>query len=275
MENIGRQCLLILFLLCIACEEKTESSIRITGVFPSSNPRGGPVKIVGEGFGEETEVYFEGNLAVVEQRSDTFLTTRVPTGVSGLGISIKVEDANGSDELSDHFDVLSDFPSDLPTSPPSIFIPAQSLSSALPYTISDADLVWHMNVYDRKHILGFLFRRENDDYRSVERMTLDGTYYSTPILIDGEELFKYDKVSGVAIISSVEVDRSNSSPAGHPIASDEYNAVYFSMENFDFPPGFLDNQGDIVFSDSFLLLESKTSGRQYLFVVYCPDPIVC
>jgi len=255
-----------------SCEDEaaTSSSLRITGVFPSSNPIGGPVKITGEDFGETSEVYFDGVRAIIDQRNDTILTMKVPQGISGTGISIKVEDEKGSDQLSDVFDVLSSYPDNLPSSAPSIFIPSQGLTGALPYSVHGADYIWHKNVYDTDHDIGLMIRRQAniDHFRSWEEVTIGGTLFRSNILTDGEILLKYDTATHEAVLHTVEIDRANSNPAMHPYPSEEYAAQYFSIKNFAFPSAFLSGMGDICLTSNFLLLESKATGRQYLFVVY-------
>ena len=275
MKNLFSYVLILLACTLCMCEEAPESTISVTAAFPSANPIGGPVKIVGNGFTNETIVFFDGVMADIELRSDTFLTTKVPTGVGGSGVSINLEDPGGAAVLSDYFDVLASFPSNLPSSPPSIFIPTQTLNSSLPFTMTGSEGVWHMNVYDTQHRLVLLFSRVNSEDRSFEFVEIDGTSYSSPVLMDGQELLDYNPSNGEINLSVLFIDRTNLSTLRHPFSSDEYSATYFTDENFSFPSEFKENSGDITPSKNFLLLESKTTFRQYLFVVYCPPFTFC
>lgn len=273
MRNLLAYSLVIFLLSIYSCEEPPESTVSIAGAFPSSNPVGGPVKIVGEGFTNETELFFNGNLATIEQRSDTFLTTWVPTGTNGVGVSIRVEDPGGTDELKDYFDVLLEYPANIPQSPPNIIIPTGALTSAMPFSVSGANFVDHVNLFDPNHQMSFMYYRQSDDfveYYSHESFWQDSVYYNSQLTTDGNEFFSYNDTTKEAELSSVEVDRAMSTPGPHPFVSDEYTAQYFRMEDFVIPMGFINSLGgDPEMTDNFLLLESKTSGRQYLFVVFC------
>ena len=248
----------------------TSDPVAITGVYPNSNPVGGPVLIEGEGFTEETEIYFNNEKAVIEERSSTFLTTKVPNGLGATTATLRVENGVMFDE--EPFDVLSAFPSDLPGSPPSIVIPQGGVISPISFTTKEIDKIIVVNVYDTTHIIELVFRINSEDtddlaYSSNEAIILDGTKYSSPINFDGSPLYDFSDREN-PVVPMMEINRSNSIPSNHPYQDDELSGLFITMEDFEFPVETLQYKRALL-TNNFLLLTSNVTGRQYLFVVLC------
>ena len=265
--------LLTLLLGCKSDDDNPPSDpLTINGIYPNSNPIGGPVLIEGEDFTAQIEVYFNNVKATIEERDTTFLTTKVPAGI-GLGTkTIRIEDRNRVGTVP--FDVLAQFPSDLPISPPSIVIPAGGVTAPIAYSLSSVDQITVMNVYDTTHVIALVVRVDEDligEVVSNEEISINSTVYTSPVTFDGDPYFDFDLSNqDDTEVPMLEIYRSNADPANHPYANDVLSGAFTTMENFTFPETAL--QSDLgVLTDNFLLLSSNTTGRQYLFVVLCFD----
>ena len=254
----------------------TSDPVAITGVYPNSNPVGGPVLIEGEGFTEETEIYFNNEKAVIEERSDTFLTTKVPNGLGAATATLRVENGIMFDE--EPFDVLSAFPSDLPGSPPSIIIipPGGGVTSPISFTLESTDKITVMNVYDPSHTLDLVVRVDSElegIVVSAERITIDGAFFTSPVTFDEDPYFDFEIFNQEfedMSVSSLEIDRSNSDPSGHPYENDKLFGEFVTIEGYPLPVDLLESKPEFMdYSSNFLLLTSSITGRQYLFVVLC------
>jgi PKD repeat protein len=251
----------------------TSDPVVINGIFPNSNPVGGPVLIEGEGFTDKTDVYFNNVEATIEERSPTFLTTKVPAGLGATTVTVRIETGIMFDE--EPFDVLSAFPSDLPSSPPNIIIPLGGITSPISFTTSEIDFITVMNVYDTTHRVNLIFGINSDDPEilssvSKEIIFLNGNTYSSPVTFDGSPIYDFSDRDNPEV-SKMEVNRSASDPSNHPYNDDELSGKFVTIEDFEFPTEVLQfTQAEL--TDNFLLLTSNETGRQYLFVVLCyPD----
>ena len=264
----------VLLLCCIFCltvgcedEKSTDKSnpVAITGIYPNSNPVGGPVLIEGEGFTEETEVYFNNIVAIIEERSDTFLTTKVPAGLGAVSVTVRVENRTRNNEAL--FDVLSDFPSDLPASPLSIIIPPSGLVSPI-FISQDAPCYYSLrNVYNPDHrmrmnIYNWLAEEECNPYCEISEKIGD-KYFPLRHMWENEDVECGPNDNLDRELVWVAVDRS-----GSLYKSDAFTAHFFTNENFDYPGSFIPPENDWErVTNNFLLLTSEITGRQYLFVV--------
>ncbi|MEX2513042.1 MAG: IPT/TIG domain-containing protein [Cyclobacteriaceae bacterium] len=267
----------LLPLLFISCQDETPSDnpdpVTISGIFPNSNPIGGPVLIEGEGFNDNTAVYFNTQKATIEERTPHLLTTKVPSGLGATTVTLRVENSWRFD--TQPFDVLSEFPSDLPSSPPSIILPSGGLTAPISFTISDIDIVHLMNVYDTTHTFRIVIKFNSDDpvtlsYKSNERIILNGTNYQSPLTVNGANTFPNLVSSDEPIISSMEIKRSDSNPLAHPHRDDALSGKFVTIPSFPFPNIALQYKGAAL-TNNFLLLTSQITGRQYLLVVLCYD----
>ena len=264
----------VLLTLLLGCKSDDDTPppdpLTINGIYPNSNPIGGPVLIEGEDFTAQVEVYFNNVQATVEERGITFLTTKVPAGI-GLGTkTIRIEDGNRAGTVP--FDVLAQFPSDLPISPPSIVIPAGGVTAPIAYSYSSVDQITVMNVYDTTHVIALVVRV--DEYFvgvvvSNEKISINGTVYTSPVTFDGDPYSDYFNQAN-AEVPMIEIHRSDADPGNHPYANDVLSGTFATIENFTFPGDALQYSRGVL-TNNFLLLSSNTTGRQYLFVVLCFD----
>lgn len=252
----------------------TSDPVILTGIYPNSNPVGGPVLIEGEGFTEETEVYFNNTPATIEKRSSTYITTKVPAGLGATTVTLRVETGIMFDE--EPFDVLSAFPSNIPGSPPSIIIipPGGGVTSPISFTLESTDKITVVNVYDPSHILDLVVRvdpRLEGIVVSKESITIDGALFTSPLTFDEDPYFDFDIFNQEfedMSISSLEIDRSKSDPSGHPYENDKLFGEFVTIEDYPLPADLLENKPECMdYSSNFLLLTSSITGRQYLFVV--------
>lgn len=248
----------------------------ISGVYPNSNPTGGPVLIEGKDFTAQTKVYFNNVEATVEERSATFLTTKVPAGIGAGPKTIRIEDGNRLGTKS--FDVLTDFPSDLPTGPPSIVIPIGGVTAPIAYSLESVDKITVMNVYDITHVIRLVVRVDEDlvgEVVSNEEIAINGTEYTSPVTFDGDPYFDFNLFNQEDTeVSMIEIHRSQADPANHPYTNDELSGAFTTMKNFTFSEDALQQDRGLL-TDNFLLLTSTITGRQYLFVVLCFDEFDC
>ncbi len=255
------------FLLGCGSDDDNREPLTINGIYPNSNPIGGPVLIEGVNFTPQTVVYFNGVQATIEEQGTDFLTTKVPAGI-GLGSkTIQIEDSNRLGEVS--FDVLAQFPSDLPISPPSIFIPVTGSLVSPVYISQDAPCYYSLrNVYNTNHQM----KLNINDWLATEDCAVICEFSER---IDNQAFPLRNKWESEVLecvesneiddrkIEWIEVNRSGSS-----YQSDSFTGVIFTDENFEFPNEFQppDDNWDKV-TRNFLLLTSTNTGRQYLFVV--------
>ncbi|MEB2774057.1 PKD domain-containing protein [Algoriphagus sp. D3-2-R+10] len=245
--------------------------VSIAGIFPNSNPVGGPVLIEGEGFNDKTEVFFNNQKATIEERTPTILTTKVPAGLGATTVTLRVE--NNSIQFAEQpFDVLGNFPTDLPVGAPNVMIPSGGITTPISFATSTFDFIKVMNVYDTTHTVELLFSINSSDPEDFERtsreaITVNGEFYLSPVSFDGDPLYDFTDRDDPTV-PKMEIKRTQSDPTGHPFKDDELSGTFITIEDFDFPEeALLYTQG--IFTDNFLLLTSNQTGRQYLFVVLC------
>ncbi|MEM8892679.1 MAG: IPT/TIG domain-containing protein, partial [Bacteroidota bacterium] len=252
----------------------------ITAVLPNSNPVGLPVLVKGSGFTDSTELFFDRIKATIETRSDSFIAGIVPQGVAGLGVTVSVRNPGEVYfDLEDAFDVLSAYPSDIPQSPPSIIFPSNISASINSFTTNQENWLF-VNVYETDHQISML-RLDGSPQApgpTASREYINDTIYIYPAsgqigILDfrGQGGGVYQ--AGVTVdetsfppIEDLQIERSNG------WKSDAYQGEFFKVENFVFPESFNFRSLDYSTTDNFLLLNSKSDGRQFLFVAAACDP---
>lgn len=245
--------------------------VSLAGIFPNSNPVGGPVLIEGEGFNDNTEVFFNNQKAIIEERTSTILTTKVPEGLGATTVTLRVE--NNSKQFDEQpFDVLGSFPIDLPVGAPNIIIPSGGITTPITFSASTFDFIKVLNVYDTTHTVELLFDIDSEDPEDLKRtsreaITIDGDFYLSPVSFNGNPLFDFSNPVQPTV-QQMEIKRDESDPADHPFKSDELTGTFMTIENFDLPEEALLYKQEVI-TDNFLLLTSNLTGRQYLFVVLC------
>jgi hypothetical protein len=235
----------IIFWGCNSGGEDCSGPFSITSISPDANPAGYEILITGEGFSENSRVFFSNTQDQTARLSDDLngIIATVPVGIPPGTITLSVEDGGCNDDMD--FDVWGSWNSDVPQAPLNIVIPVPPAS--YPSSINN---FWK-NVYDEDH--GFFLQDVDGD-----GVLDDGS--EEDHFDDDRKLFQnnpisgtYDKNNGQVIL---EVDRTGN--GGEKV---KYTGVIVD-------PALLEVKNANIPSDATLglLLEEEGAGRQLLLI---------
>lgn len=214
--------------------------LAIQTVYPYYGAVDGPVLIEGRGFAVESlQVRFGAQQAQVIDKTDTYITTKVPSGLLGV-VELSVTNSEGCTEVV-NFEILNASGTTFPSSPPVYFIPPAGYS--FPVQIPMDQELTLINVYDAQHILHV------QDFREV--VSFDEDINANYELWDE----KTNPITGSINIPEnqllFEIDRSDSGEE-----DDQLVGGFYTMTAA---------VNGITRTDNFFLAFSTITRRQYLF----------
>lgn len=224
---------------CSDSDDVKCESVEIKSVYPFYGSPNGPVLVEGRGFAvENLSVRFAGQQAQIVEKTDTYISTKVPSGLSGP-VELSVSTSGGCIAVT-NFEVTAAAPAGFPNSPPTYFIPPAGYS--FPVQIPQNQELLLINVYENGHFIHVL------NFREVQTI--------------GE----FD--------SAVETWKGTESPVTGSINIPENHLVFkidrslAGEEDEELVGGFYTLTVDVngkTRTDNFFLAFSAVTGKQYLF----------
>lgn len=243
MKNLNKVLTLLLCIGLLACnqDDDCDGTFTIESVVPQSNQPGSEILIKGEGFSEDTEVRFAGQLAKTSFSAEKGITAVVPNDVIGF---LDLTVGEGNCLARKDFEVLGALPVNWVASPTVIITPV--LPPTFPSNISNQ---W-INYYDNNHTLTLV---QNDDCFGQNEAELD-SFSSLESHITNSFLNNNPIAGGYQCqerILEISIDRTKKGGIIEMLAGSVIEAETIGEDDSD--------------GRAYMLLTSKITGRQYVF----------
>ena len=226
---------------CVGSSGECEEAIAIESVYPNNSSAREPVLIKGTGFSSKTIVRFGNEKANINELNSTYISTNVPSDISGL---TKLSVSNGDNCLTSvDFEVLSNRSSNVHSSPPIYFIPPAGMS--FPITIRLNATIEMRNFYDPRHTLriGCCFNPQSERFNGEESYSGSmGDSYT----------IRYEGIQEIGMNRIIiNLDRPE------PYLDDELVGGFYTINQI------INGQARV---NNYFIAFSVISGRQYVFI---------
>lgn len=252
--TIQRRSMLII-LVCVVfslqCEDSPtpsdptcETPFIVEKILPDRNPPMAPILVTGIGFSADVIISFKGIPAETNFVNDSTLTTRVPGELKGTTGQVKLLVVGGACRDSADFTLSPGFEDCERTSPPDIFLPdkSQLIHVSIPDSVDKVPFrsSWFSNVWSQRHYLDI------DEYAGN---TFRG--YETVIRLNSDDEFNSVEGTYDPATKLIELTITNEDQVTHDYTGGFYQTTLSTSRGTE--------------TRAFLYLQSRTTGRQYLF----------